>query len=130
MKQRKTIKKIYTIWLCFEPPKGKGSGINEYTITEKHLYGSCKEDAENYALLNAVVLYIGNHKTGDNLLNMLRLIFKENLTTKEKTKKLKDEYDLSITGEIWSNLVICQDLSRGKNQQKSRKSAHLIKPFE
>ena len=51
-------------------------------------------------MLNAIVLYIGNRSTGDNLLNMLRLIFKENLTTKEKTKKLNDEYDLSITGEM------------------------------
>ena len=107
------MKKIYTIWLCFEPPKGKGSGINEYTITEKHLYGSCKEDAENYALLNAVVLYIGNHKTGDKLLNMLRLIFKENLTTKEKTKKLKDEYDLSITGEMGEEMDTMCNLSEG-----------------
>ena len=107
------IKKIYTIWLCFEPPKGKGSGINKYTITEKHLYGSCKEDAENYALLNAVVLYIGNHKTGDKLLNMLRLVFKENLTTKEKTKKLKDEYDLSISGEMGEEMDTMCNLSEG-----------------
>lgn len=107
------IKKIYTIWLCFEPPKGKGSGINKYTITEKHLYGSCKEDAENYALLNAVVLYIGNRNTGDKLLNMLRLIFKENLTTKEKTKKLKDEYDLSISGEMGEEMDTMCNLSEG-----------------
>ena len=107
------IKKIYTIWLCFEPPKGKGSGINKYTITEKHLYGSCKEDAENYALLNAVVLYIGNHKPGDKLLNMLLLIFKENLTTKEKTKKLKDEYDLSISGEMGEEMDTMCNLSEG-----------------
>ena len=60
-------------------------------------------------MLNAIVLYIGNRSTGDNLLNMLRLIFKENLTTKEKTKKLNDEYDLSITGEMGEQ---ADDMSR------------------
>ena len=64
-------------------------------------------------MLNAIVLYIGNRSTGDNLLNMLRLIFKENLTTKEKTKKLKDEYDLSISGEMGEEMDTMCNLSEG-----------------
>ena len=59
------------------------------------------------------MLYIGNRSTGDKLLNMLRLIFKENLTTKEKTKKLKDEYDLSISGEMGEEMDTMCNLSEG-----------------
>ena len=44
---------------------------------------------------------------------MLRLIFKENLTTKEKTKKLKDEYDLSISGEMGEEMDTMCNLSEG-----------------
>ena len=107
------IQKVYTIWLCFEPPKGYGSGINSYSTVEKHIRGDIKEPVADYQLLNAFVVYIGNHQTGDRLLNLLRLIFKENLSAAEKKERLIRDYDLRFTEEMGEELNIMCNLSEG-----------------
>ncbi len=42
------IKKVYSIWICMNPPKYRENSINRYSITEEQLIGSCSERKENY----------------------------------------------------------------------------------
>lgn len=105
--------KVYTIWLCFTPPQGYGSGINLYTMGEKHVRGNYHEQPENYQLLNAVVVYVGDHNTGNKLLNLLRLIFKQNLSGKEKRQLLNQKYDMQLTSTMGKELESMCNLSEG-----------------
>ena len=117
-----SICKVYTIWLCFEPPEGYGSGINFYGTTEKRILGDYREKPENYQLMNAIVVYIGDHRTGDNLLNLLRLIFKQGLSGIEKRKLLEQEYDMKLTDEMGEELDTMCNLSEGIVEKEQKKT--------
>ena len=108
------IQKVYTIWLCFEPPAGhvKG-GINGYSTVETCIDGDIKEPIEDYTLLNAFVVYVGEQQTGDKLINLLRLIFKEDLNATEKKNRLRDEYNLQLTEEMGEELSNMCNLGEG-----------------
>ena len=120
--------KVYTIWLCFKPPKGHDSSINFYRTTEKHILGDYCETPENYQLMNAIVVYIGDHHSSDNLLNLLRLIFKQDLSAAEKKKLLKQDYDLTLTEEMGEELDTMCNLSEGifeRGQEEEKKQTIL-----
>ena len=42
------IKKVYSIWICMNPPQYRENTITEYYIAEKNLVGNVKEKIENY----------------------------------------------------------------------------------
>lgn len=108
-----SICKVYTIWLCFKTPDGYGSSINLYRPHEEHIYGDYEENPEEYQLSNAIVAYIGDQRTENNLLNLLRLIFKQNLSGAEKRKLLEQEYDMKLTEDMGEELNIMCNLSEG-----------------
>ena len=116
------IQKVYTIWLCFEPPAGhvKG-GINGYSTVETCIDGDIKEPIEDYTLLNAFVVYVGEQQTGDKLINLLRLIFKEDLNATEKKNRLRDEYNLQLTEEMGEELIDMCNLSEGIEERAIEK---------
>ena len=108
-----SICKVYTIWLCFKTPDGYGSSINLYRPHEEHIYGDYEEDPDEYQLSNAIVAYIGDQRTENNLLNLLRLIFKQNLSGAEKRKLLEQEYDMKLTEDMGEELNMMCNLSEG-----------------
>ena len=67
------IKKVYTIWICMNAPKDMGNFINRYRMVEERLHGKYRAEEWQYNLLNVVMLYLGNRKTQDSLIEMLRI---------------------------------------------------------
>lgn len=137
------IRKVYTIWLCFEPPKGHDNAINSYTLAEKRILGDYKAEPENYALLNAIVVYLGSKQTGNKLLGMLYLIFKAELNAKDKKSRLKAEYELDMNDEMQGELnIMCnlsegiyergisQGLSQGKEEGRGEMILNMLKDHE
>lgn len=124
--------KVYSIWLCFKTPKGHGSSINLYQTQEKHIFGNYQEEPEEYQLMNMIVVYVGNRRTGDNFLNLLRLIFRQHLSGAEKRKLLEQKYDMKLTAEMGEELNIMCNLSegifeRGQEEEKKQTILRLIK---
>lgn len=37
------IQKVYSVWICMNPPKERGNTITEYSLTEKHHVGKVEE---------------------------------------------------------------------------------------
>ena len=71
------IKKVYTIWICMNAPKDTGNSINRYRMMEERLHRKYHAEQWQYNILNVVMLYLGDRKTQDDLIEMLRIIFKE-----------------------------------------------------
>ena len=103
----------FDVFFYAKPPKGHDSSINFYGTTERHILVDYCETPENYQLMNAIVVYIGDHHSSDNLLNLLRLIFKQDLSAEEKKKLLKQDYDLTLTEEMGEELDSMCNLSEG-----------------
>ncbi len=53
------IKKVYSIWICMNPPKIRNNTITEYSLVEKNLFGNVKEEKEYYDLMTAVMICLG-----------------------------------------------------------------------
>lgn len=53
------IKKVYSIWICMNPPKNRENSITGYVISEKNLIGNVKEKKSNYDLMTAVMICLG-----------------------------------------------------------------------
>ena len=108
-----SIKKVYTIWLVMDAPRGGSNSIRRYEIKEKILHGHGHEDVKNYDLMVAIMVYLGKQKTRHRLLRLLHLIFLDKMKAAEKTKKLKDEYGLVLTPDMEKELTEMGSLAEG-----------------
>lgn len=107
------IRKVYTIWLCMRAPEHEGSSITSYTLHEKQLFGHHVEPKEHYDLINITLIYLGNHRTGDNLIELLRLVFHSNAKVAVKKERLAKQYDLNLTDDMAEEMNTMCNLSEG-----------------
>ena len=59
------------------------------------------------------MLYLGNRKTQDNLIEMLRIIFKEKAPALVKKRQLEEEYGIHLTEDETKELKKMCNLSEG-----------------
>lgn len=109
------IKKVVTIWLCMTSPGDKESGITEYSFRERRLAGKFfRNDRKNYDLIQVVMVYVGKSDAiEDDFLKMLHLLFRARLKAEEKTKRLKDDFDIVLDNDMQKELNIMCNLSEG-----------------
>ena len=107
------IKKVYTIWLVMDAPKGGSNSIRRYEIKEKILHGHGREDVKNYDLMVAIMVYLGKKTTKHRLLKLLQLIFLDKLKAAEKKTILKQDYDLVLTPVMEEELTEMGSLALG-----------------
>ncbi len=50
------IKKVYSIWICPNPPKKDSNTITSYSIQENNIIGNFKEEVKNYDLIKVVMV--------------------------------------------------------------------------
>jgi len=67
------IKKVYSIWICIDPPKSRENTITRYRVAEEYLAGGAAEPVRNYDLLSIVMLCLGG-PGGENYSGVLRML--------------------------------------------------------
>ena len=104
------IQKVYSIWICFNPPEKRKNSINIYSVKEKSVVGKVKEKEADYDLLIAVMICLdsgkeekeGKHQEGteeSEILRLLEVLFSTEKELKEKEKILENEYGITMTYE-------------------------------
>ena len=104
------IQKVYSIWICFNPPEKRKNSINIYSVKEKNVVGKVKEKEADYDLLTAVMICLdsgkeekeGNHQEGteeSEIQRLLEVLFSTEKELKEKEKILENEYGITMTYE-------------------------------
>ena len=96
-----------------DAPRGGSNSIRRYEIKEKILHGHGHEDVKNYDLMVVIMVYLGKAKTRHRLLRLLHLIFLDKMKAEEKSKVLKDEYDLVLTPDMERELTEMGSLAEG-----------------
>ena len=102
------IQKVYSIWICFNPPEKRKNSINIYSVKEKSVVGKVKEKEADYDLLTAVMICLdsgkeekeGNYQEGteeSEILRLLEVLFSTERELKEKEKILENEYGITMT---------------------------------
>jgi len=109
------IKKVYSIWICRNVPKGLENSITSYDIRETNIIGAIKEHKRNYDLMSVVMVYLGEatDASESDVLSLLNCLLSEELRAKEKLKILSEEYNIQATKRIESEVTQMCNLSQG-----------------
>ena len=102
------IRKVYSIWICSNPPKRRENTITRYSIQEENLIGQVSERKENYDLLTVVMICLG-HADDDNytgVLKLLGVLLSSEKEAEEKKKILQDDFDIAMTKTLESEVSV------------------------
>lgn len=98
------IKKVYSIWICINPPKNKQNTITKYEIADKNLFGDAKEVLEQYDLLAAVLICLKcpTSKQNDNkgLIDLLSTLLSSEITAKDKKEILQNDFTIFMEKDL------------------------------
>ena len=108
------IKKVYSIWLCAEPPQYRQNTITRYAVKEENLVGTVTEEKANYDLLTAIIICLGPEQEGQaEVLNLLEVLLSSEKKAEEKKKVLAEEYDITMTEILERRIEEMCNLSKG-----------------
>ena len=135
------IKKVYSIWICFDPPKKRRNTITFYHIEEKQLVGDVHEVVEYYDLMSIVMICLGTQKderyTG--LLKLLDVFMSEVADMDTKTKVLKSEFGANMPERLqnkevkmctYSEFVENRGIKKGRKEGKAEALLNLMKKLK
>ena len=110
------IKKVYSIWICTNPPKKKKGSINRYQLKEKREYGEVEEDKKHYDLIEVIMIRLSDDTTlasNNQLLTLLSTLFSRKLSSIEKVKELSEELLITNSQELERKMDEMCNLSVG-----------------
>ena len=93
------LEKVYSIWVCLNPPKYRENSINIYSFHEKQLLGRAMEKKENYDLITVVMVCLGDEEDENckGLLRLLSVLFSADKDINEKKEILETEFNIAMT---------------------------------
>lgn len=96
------IVKVYSIWICLDPPKEWQGAVNTYDVTEHTIYGAQHEDANHYDKLCVMLLCLGENSAvqQSDVVGLLNALLSKNLSESEKKRQLTEEYGIEFTGDF------------------------------
>ena len=114
------IKKVYSIWVCMDPPKKWQNNITRYAMREEKLMGETRELRENYDLMTAVMVCLGDEKVVKQLasgykplLEMLEVLFSQTMTPQEKKEIMQKDFGIKFSEPIKKEAEYMCNLSQG-----------------
>ncbi len=117
------IKKVYSIWVCANPPKYRKSTISRYAVREENLVGEVSEKKENYDLLTVILICLGD--SGDEkyagILKLLDVLLSSEKEPEEKKSILRDDFGIKMTKELESGVSELCNLSKGIEEKGIQK---------
>ena len=121
------IQKVYSVWICMNPPKERNHTITGYSLTEKQYVGNVKEKEEYYDLMNAVMICLGNsgNETENDLLRMLDVLLSTDKEADEKKTILENEFQIPMTEKMEMEVETMCNLSDGVEQKGIRKGIEI-----
>lgn len=113
------IKKVYSIWICMNPPKYRENSITRYSITEENLVGNVKEPKVNYDLMTAIMICLGRPEKEDytGILKLLDVLLSTETSSVEKCQILEKEFEIKMTQELESEVSLMCNLSKGVEEK-------------
>ena len=109
------IRKAISIWICTDPPKYRENTITRYAVQEENIVGNTTEKRENYDLITAVIVCLGN--AGDDkytgILKLLDVLLSSERKPDEKKRILQDDFNIKMTRELESEVFLMCNLSKG-----------------
>ena len=113
------IKKVYSIWICMDPPKNRENSITRYYINEENLVGSVNEERSHYDLLSAIMICLGkaDKSARVGVLRLLDVLLSTDTKPDEKCRILEHDFSIEMTQKLESEVALMCNLSEGVEQK-------------
>lgn len=117
------IKKVYSIWICMNPPKYRENSITRYVITEENLIGTVKEAKANYDLMTAIMICLGKPEDEEyaGILKLLNVLLSAEASKEERFQVLEKEFEIEMTQELEREVSLMCNLSKGVEEKGIQK---------
>lgn len=122
------ITKVYSIWICVNPPKYRENTIAEYRIQERNRIGVVSEKRENYDLMTVVMICLGDSEDNKygGILKLLDVLLSSEKRPEEKKRILQEEFDIKMTIELESEVLQMCNLSEGVERRGIEKGIGIL----
>ena len=117
------IKKVYSSWICSNPPRDRRNTITQYSIREEQIVGEAKEEVKNYDLMSAVMICLGEEtdRNYSGLLKFLEVLLSDEKTAAAKKTILQNEFNVPMTQTLETEVYQMCNLSQGAIEKGIRK---------
>ena len=117
------LKKVYSVWICMDPPKSRENTITRYFIQEGNLVGSVQEPVKNYDLLSVLLLCPGDpaSQNSEGILKLLGILLSSKIKAEEKKKLLEQNFHVEMNRTMESEVEQMGSLSQGVEQRGIQK---------
>lgn len=111
------LRKVYSIWICLNPPKYRRNSINLYSFHEEQLLGKVCEKKENYDLMTIVMICLGREEESTGLIRLLSVLLSTKINAEEKKRILELEFGIEMTKEMEEEASDMCDFGRYVEEQ-------------
>ena len=117
------IKKVYSIFICIDSPQYRKNTINYYSLQEQNIVGNVQEKKENYDLITAIIICLGDkkHEADSGILKLLEALFSSERDPEEKKQILQQDYNIPMTKKLEGEVAEMCNLSEGIEQRGIQK---------
>ena len=108
------LQKVYTIWICLEPPKKKQDTITVFSMEPEHLVGNAEYGKMNYDMATVIMVCLGETERREkDILRLLGVLLSPEIHPGTKKKILEQEYGIPMTVEMEKEAETMCDYGRG-----------------
>lgn len=100
------LRKVYSIWICLNPPMKYRNTMMQYQMQEKALIGNVPIRKQDYDMLTVIMIYLDRNAVEtfsdgeEDLLGFLNTLFSSIKSTEEKRSILETQYGVSMTESL------------------------------
>ena len=117
------IKKVYTIWICTDPPEYRENTIGRTTTAMRYRFGRVDRLIKGYGLQRTVFVLLGDEeeKEAEGVLRLLDVLFRSEKGLEERKRILEEEFDIAMNENMEMEVQQMCNLSKGVENRGIRK---------
>ena len=117
------IKKVYTIWICTDPPEYRENTIGRTTTAMRYRFGRVDRLIKGYGLQRTVFVLLGDEeeKEAEGVLRLLDVLFRSEKGIEERKRILEEEFDIAMNEDMEMEVRHMCNLSKGVEDRGFRK---------
>lgn len=121
LKHYDDVKKVYSIWICFDVAKKIGNAISRYSIQKEDIIPGIPDEKEAYDKLTVIVICLNEDvESYDDLTKMLNTLFSDTKSSEEIKETLTNKYQIPMDDGYEKEVELMCNLS-GKVELKAHK---------
>ena len=121
------LKKVYSIWVCAEPPKKFENTIAKFGMKKENIAGQFDISERDFDLATMIILCLGDPEDDNatSLLRLLDILLSQTMSVDERKRILENEFGISMTVKLKGEIESMCNLSDGVERRGIRKGIKL-----